>query len=133
MENKIPDIESLFDKLHSFEAEPNESAWVVIQDKLKMGLDDLLEDLKEIEIEPDKKSEVFILAHLGFHNPVDVFLKDRFGSLEIDPEKSLDEIIPKNRNRRERKPFSIFSREKSKTSHFIKTTPNIQSYFSFSR
>lgn len=100
MENKIPDIESLFYKLHSFEAEPNDSAWVVIQDKLNMGLDDLLEDLKEIEIEPDKKSEVFILAHLGFHNPVDVFLNDRFGSLEIDPEKSLDEIIPKNRNRR---------------------------------
>lgn len=100
MENKNQDIESMFDKLHSFEAEPNDSAWGVIQDKLNMGLDDLLEDLKEIEIEPDKKSEVFILEHLGFHNPVDVFLNDRFGSLEIDPEKSLDEITPKNRKRR---------------------------------
>jgi len=100
LENKNTDIESLFDKLHSFEEEPNDSAWVVIQDNLNMGLDGLLKNLNEIEIEPDKKSEIIIFEYLGSPNPVDLFLNDSLTSFEVDPEKSLNEIIPEHKNRR---------------------------------
>ncbi len=100
MENKNTDIESLFDKLHSFEVEPNANAWHNIQDNINYGLDGLYENLHEIEIEPDKKSEVFLFEHLGFNNPIDLFLNDNLSELEVDPEKSLNDIIPQNRNRK---------------------------------
>ena len=100
MENKNTDIESLFDKLHSYEEEPNASAWVRIQDNLNTELDGLFEKINEIEIEPDKKSEVFIFEHLGFNNPIDLFLNEGLSELEVDPEKTLKEVIPQKRNRK---------------------------------
>jgi hypothetical protein len=98
--NKDLDIESLYNKLKTFETEPDGETWGKIFENLNVLDYNLNESLRDLELEPNKGSKEIIFEQLNLANPIDLILNEKLAELDIDPNKSFYEVIPANSNRK---------------------------------
>jgi hypothetical protein len=98
LENKNFDIESLFDKLSSFEANPDPDPWDEIKERIH-PIDFFIADkVGSLDIETANNIKESIFNEINSQNTLDHLLSKNFLNLEIDPEKTIHEIFPKKRN-----------------------------------
>ncbi len=88
----------MFDKLSSFEANPNSNSWNEIKDRIHPVDFFIEEKVGSLDIETGSNIKESVFNEINSQNTLDLLLSKNFEELEIDPEKTIHEIFPKKRN-----------------------------------